>query len=107
MPNSYDQVQDLLVLCLPHGQHFTLYGPMRELQVGHCKSHGWEDGACPTLRSYLALTAAHELWRVTVAECPSGCLKYFFEGQRHGWPVFQCLETQDPIRPADRFDGTE
>ena len=107
MPNSYDSLQDLLGPCLAHGQRFTLYGPMHKLHEGHCTSHGWNDGPCPQLRPYLKLTAAHELQSVTVAECSSGCLKYFFEGQRHGYPVLQCLETQEPIRPEDRFNASE
>ena len=102
-PNSYDQVQDLLGPCMAHGQHFTAYGPMGTLHEGHCLSHGWDDGACPKLLPYLRLTAAHELWTVTVAECPVGCFKCFFEGQRHGYPVLQYLETQEPICPEDSF----
>ena len=104
MPNSYDSVRNLLGPCSAHDQHFTLYGPMEKLHEGHCKSHGWDDGPCPQLRPYLELTAAHELWRVTVVECPDGCLKYFFEGQRHGWPVLEYLETQEPICAGDRYN---
>ena len=99
--------KDLIRACLAHGLMFELYGPVREIHQGHCRSHGHSDGACERLALYLKLTAAHQLWRVTVVECGQGCLKYFLEGQRHGWPILESVETQEPIHPQDRFDGTE
>ena len=98
---------DLIKACLTHGHPFTLYGPIGEIHQGHCRSHGHSDGACERLVPYLRLTAALELWRVTVVECGQGCLKYFLEGQRHGWPILESFETLEPIHPQDRFDGTD